>query len=287
MADDLHTNVFEGEVDVSQLNDDASFDEDQDWNREDTTDVYGTGTGIIVTSDPKLIKKAKRKEKLQQKKQVKKARLQENDVTTPRLLSPEEQLLLLLKHWPEDPVVKATTLELERLLNMSHMHNPNGCNFSASILHKLPAFRRETAQESDEKGCPLVVIVCSGAIRCTEVIQNVSKTLKCKIAKLFAKHFKVTEQVEALQKHFPVAVGTPNRLLKLIELGALSLSRCRLLVIDTAKDPKAFTVMTLPATNTDAYTLLGTALATGPASLQVALVSCKRPRPCRPACLWL
>lgn len=52
--------------------------------------------------------------------------------------------------------------------------------------------------------------------------------LKCKIAKLFAKHFKVQEQIELLSKqYFPVAVGTPNRLSKLVELGALSLSRVK------------------------------------------------------------
>ena len=52
--------------------------------------------------------------------------------------------------------------------------------------------------------------------------------LKCKIAKLFAKHFKVQDQIDLLSKqYFPVAVGTPNRLSKLIELGALSLSRVK------------------------------------------------------------
>lgn len=54
--------------------------------------------------------------------------------------------------------------------------------------------------------------------------------LKCKIAKLFAKHFKVQDQIDLLSKqYFPVAVGTPNRLSKLIELGALSLSRVKVI----------------------------------------------------------
>lgn len=57
---------------------------------------------------------------------------------------------------------------------------------------------------------------------------NFSIGLKCKIAKLFAKHFKVQDQVDLLSKqYFPVAVGTPNRLSKLVELGALSLSRVK------------------------------------------------------------
>lgn len=47
---------------------------------------------------------------------------------------------------------------------------------------------------------------------------------------MFAKHFKVQDQIDLLSKqYFPVAVGTPNRLAKLVELGALSLSRVKVI----------------------------------------------------------
>ena len=45
--------------------------------------------------------------------------------------------------------------------------------------------------------------------------------LKCRVAKLFAKHLKVKQQQEMLATFSPVAVGTPNRLAKLMDLGAL------------------------------------------------------------------
>lgn len=33
----------------------------------------------------------------------------------------------------------------------------------------------------------------------------------CRVAKLFAKHFKIEEQIEVLKKRVNIAAGTPNR----------------------------------------------------------------------------
>lgn len=60
-----------------------------------------------------------------------------------------------------------------------------------------------------------------------------------KVGKLFAKHFKVGEQQEALSKApLAIAVGTPNRLGKLADLGALRLDRVKYLLVDVALDAK-------------------------------------------------
>lgn len=77
-------------------------------------------------------------------------------------------------------------------------------------------------------------------------------------AKLFAKHIKAQEQAEALKKEFnALAVGTPARLAKLLEMGAFSLANCRLLVLDTFfRDAKQFTLLTLPGVAKDAALLL-------------------------------
>ena len=54
------------------------------------------------------------------------------------------------------------------------------------------------------------------------------------VAKLFAKHMKLEEQASFLaSKRFLFAVGTPNRILKLLEMGALSLQQTRLVVLDS------------------------------------------------------
>lgn len=61
----------------------------------------------------------------------------------------------------------------------------------------------------------------------------------CKVGKLFAKHFKVEEQQAALKAQgIFAAVGTPNQLLKLADLGDLHLARLKLLMIDVQLDAK-------------------------------------------------
>ncbi len=77
-------------------------------------------------------------------------------------------------------------------------------------------------------------------------------------AKLFAKHLKVKEQADTLQKEFnALVVGTPNRLSKLLECGALSLGNARLLVLDASfKDTKEFTLLTLPGVAKDVALLM-------------------------------
>jgi U3-containing 90S pre-ribosomal complex subunit len=61
----------------------------------------------------------------------------------------------------------------------------------------------------------------------------------CRIHKLFAKHFKVEEQ-QLLLRESPcaIAVGTPNRLCKLADLGDLKMDSLRLVAIDVSRDKK-------------------------------------------------
>ena len=61
----------------------------------------------------------------------------------------------------------------------------------------------------------------------------------CKIMKLFAKHLKVEEQETMLSStKAAIAVGTPNRLLKLAERGSLKLGRLRYIILDVQLDSK-------------------------------------------------
>ena len=62
--------------------------------------------------------------------------------------------------------------------------------------------------------------------------------------------------MEALKKHFPVVVGTPNRLNKLFELGALSFHQGKLFIFDLAKDAKSFDLLTLPSITADVWQLV-------------------------------
>ena len=62
---------------------------------------------------------------------------------------------------------------------------------------------------------------------------------ECRIAKLFAKHFKEEEQTKYLEEHtVKIATGTPNRLRKLAEKGTLRLGALHLLILDIEVDAK-------------------------------------------------
>lgn len=62
---------------------------------------------------------------------------------------------------------------------------------------------------------------------------------ECRIAKLFAKHFKVAEQEKLLESTvIGIASGTPNRLGKLADLAALKLDHLQLLILDVHLDAK-------------------------------------------------
>ena len=125
---------------------------------------------------------------------------------------------------------------------------------------------------------PMVIIVTLSARRSVELMKGLS-SLKLPIAKLFAKHFSVEEQVELLkgkvmgsggggaggkkrsERCYSIAVGTPGRLLTLLRhgreerrgdgLGALRLNHTEVIIFDTHEDSKGFNVCTLKDTSSD------------------------------------
>ncbi|KAI8870146.1 hypothetical protein GQ42DRAFT_162948 [Ramicandelaber brevisporus] len=74
------------------------------------------------------------------------------------------------------------------------------------------------------------------------------------VAKLFARHMNVEKQAEELAMHganlFAV-VGTPGRILRLIENGSMSANRANLVIFDCIKDTKDRTVFDEPAVARD------------------------------------
>ncbi|CAM9242100.1 unnamed protein product [Chrysoparadoxa australica] len=136
-------------------------------------------------------------------------------------------------------------------------------SFGAHTLPKLPGYiksvmpewssfvtRKNTGKGLKQapgtaavKGSPPVIVVCSGARRCMEVIKALA-TFRCSVLKLFAKHMNVEEQAKMLRKSkFSLAVGTPGRIKRLAETGALSLKATQLLVLDLEKNVKGFSVL--------------------------------------------
>lgn len=139
-----------------------------------------------------------------------------------------------------------------------------------SSLDELPAFIKAACGEGSSgarwkqlvgwksaavklpKGSPAVLILTYAAARAADMLKTLS-CFKCRIGKLFAKHLKVSEQIQQLQSGPtpPIAVGTPARLLQLLDSGALSLEACELIVWDCRPGPKGETALTpLPIVRT-------------------------------------
>ncbi|KAJ3245247.1 cms1 ribosomal small subunit [Chytriomyces hyalinus] len=101
-----------------------------------------------------------------------------------------------------------------------------------------------------------ILIVTPSAERAITVIPALKPIGK--IAKLFARHMKVEEQVKQLQAHaFPVCVGTPNRILKLFEAGALKSENLGYILLDgTSRDKKLRSFFDIPELKLDVIALL-------------------------------
>jgi len=133
---------------------------------------------------------------------------------------------------------------------------------------------------------PMVLIITISARRAVELMKQLSSEIKLPICKLFAKHMKVEEQAELLcngvggnknnnqsngggnnkkkAKYYSLAVGTPNRLLKLLQHTegeggggpALRLNHTELIIIDCHTDSKGWNVCTLKDTSSDLMEVL-------------------------------
>lgn len=129
----------------------------------------------------------------------------------------------------------------------------------------LPSLKR--LKNWKHNNSPMVIVLTLSARRSVELLQQLS-FLKLPVAKLFAKHMSVGDQVDLLNgdggggkgkksgRCFPIGVGTPGRLLTLLrhgreangKPGALRLNHTELIVIDCHEDSKGFNVTTLKDT---------------------------------------
>jgi len=98
-----------------------------------------------------------------------------------------------------------------------------------------------------------VILISPSAIRAVDLYHSLkSEFTEVSIAKLFAKHIKIEEQIHFLHNTItPICVGTPNRIRKLAECGALTINNCELLLIDTHRDDKKATIFDINDTKDD------------------------------------
>jgi protein CMS1 len=260
------------------------------WDGEHEIDLaqnYNSGDefseDISVEGEPVVSEKlSKKRKKFEEFKLKKKLKLQEEPAVEAQKAAvakqqskaqpfqPEEMLAMFEAHRPGNighsngtdfSVSDFVFAGLDEGSTTKSEKNKKVCSFVRALSANMPGYKKlllNKASSKEDHGCPLLLVVCSSAIRATQVIKSMSaKLIKCKIAKLFAKHFKVEEQMEMLSKeYFPIALGTPNRIAKLIEVGALSLRRTALVLLDVTPDSKQFTLLTLNEVKADTYKLL-------------------------------
>eukprot|EP00571_Detonula_confervacea_P017227 CAMPEP_0172311922 /NCGR_PEP_ID=MMETSP1058-20130122/16073_1 /TAXON_ID=83371 /ORGANISM="Detonula confervacea, Strain CCMP 353" /LENGTH=355 /DNA_ID=CAMNT_0013025235 /DNA_START=7 /DNA_END=1074 /DNA_ORIENTATION=+ len=152
-------------------------------------------------------------------------------------------------------------------------------NNLAAFLKSGPLPSNKRLKNWKHPNSPMVLVVTLSARRSVELMKQFS-TLKLPIAKLFAKHMSVEDQVGLLKglgksgngggagmgkkgsvrdKCYSLAVGTPGRLLKLLRhgrdeegsggLGALRLNHTEVVIIDCHEDSKGWNVCTLKDTS--------------------------------------
>ncbi|BGO89388.1 hypothetical protein NBRC10512_006305 [Rhodotorula toruloides] len=136
----------------------------------------------------------------------------------------------------------------------------------AFMKEALPTACNTLAKMPKAAGSPRIIVLAGAALRVADLVRDV-KEFKTKtkdglidVAKLFAKHFKLAEHAEYLKKtHVGLAVGTPNRIEKLLnETESLHLTHLSHLILDVSHlDSKKRSLVDLPEARADLFKLLG------------------------------
>ncbi|EOD44670.1 Replication regulator protein [Neofusicoccum parvum] len=128
------------------------------------------------------------------------------------------------RYVPEKAILDTSSWEQQRDLD----HLPAFLmNFSKSSLKKA----------SKEKGRPHTLVVAMAGLRAADIVRPLRKfeDKGVKVAKLFAKHIKLQEAIDSCKKlRMNIGVGTPKRIIDLLDNGALSAESLQRIVIDAS-----------------------------------------------------
>lgn len=137
-----------------------------------------------------------------------------------------------------------STIELEDLSipsaaiqDTTDFEEPRLVKNLSAFLEKVTPGGREELILCEKEASPHTLLIAPSAIRATDLIRAVREygTEKSKIAKLFAKHMKLKENIKYIQKtSFGIGAGTPKRIHELIEADALKLDQLQRIVVDAS-----------------------------------------------------
>ncbi|XP_038202213.1 protein CMSS1 [Arvicola amphibius] len=153
------------------------------------------------------------------------------------------------------------------VVELEELNLPDSCFLKANDLtHSLSSYLKEICPKwvklrktHSEKKSVLMLIICSSAVRALELIRSLTAFKgDAKVMKLFAKHIKVQEQVNLLEKRvIHLGVGTPGRIKQLVKQDGLNLNPLKFLVFDwNWRDQKLRRMMDIPEIKKEVFELL-------------------------------
>ncbi|XP_075818018.1 protein CMSS1 isoform X4 [Microtus pennsylvanicus] len=153
------------------------------------------------------------------------------------------------------------------VVELEELNLPDSCFLKANDLtHSLSSYLKEICPKwvklrktHNEKKSVLMLIICSSAVRALELIRSLTAFKgDAKVMKLFAKHIKVQEQVNLLEKRvIHLGVGTPGRIKQLVKQDGLNLNPLKFLVFDwNWRDQKLRRMMDIPEIKKEVFELL-------------------------------
>ncbi|KAJ2084070.1 cms1 ribosomal small subunit [Coemansia sp. RSA 988] len=105
-------------------------------------------------------------------------------------------------------------------------------------------------------GAPQLLVLCSSALRVLELVKRLRPISQRATLKLFSRHIKIDEHKTMLKSTaVDIAVGTPNRVRKLMEEGDLKVNRLKLVVIDCWQDNKMRVLVDMDDTRNDLFAI--------------------------------
>ncbi|CAF4589128.1 unnamed protein product, partial [Rotaria sp. Silwood2] len=93
-------------------------------------------------------------------------------------------------------------------------------------------------KKPERSSAPVVLIIAQSALRCIElgkILKNSSSSKFFTFHYLFAKHKKLSDQIELLKKSttlFNIIIGTPKRIDDILDANVINLKRLKFVLID-------------------------------------------------------
>ncbi|KAM6290260.1 protein CMSS1 isoform 2-T2 [Porphyrio hochstetteri] len=181
--------------------------------------------------------------------------------STPKPGVPEDLQNLLSQYFGENRSV----IEIEELkLSDSCFLPANDLTHSfSSYLKEICPKWAKLRKSHKEKKSVMILVICSSALRSLELIKSMTAFKgDCRVLKLFAKHIKIKEQMNMLEKGvFHIGVGTPGRVKALVEQDGLCLNSTKYMILDwNWRDQKLRRMMDIPEIKKETIDLLETSI---------------------------